>query len=861
MKINTSALPIHQCLPTLLTHLNESDSVVLQAPPGAGKTTSVPLALLDQPWAEGKKILMLEPRRIAALNAAKYMAHLLDEQAGETVGYRMRGATKVSSKTRIEVITEGLLTRLLQSDPELNNVAAIIFDEFHERSIHTDTSLALCIQANELFRNTPLKLIVMSATLDGEAISRLLSNAPIVTSQGRCYPVTTHYLDKPIKLPNTKNHFRSANTPFFDDNFLTITVKTIQTALKNETGSILVFLPGVREIQHVKNALSPYLNNKIRCFILHGNLNMADQQKAMEPALINERKIVLTTDIAQTSLTIEGVRVVVDAGLTRGALFSAKTGVTRLHTHTVSQASAEQREGRAGRTEPGSCYRLWTQSEHKQKEKQPAPEILTSDLTPLALTLLQWGVNDPNELLWLNTPPNGHWQQALKTLYMLDAIDEKNTLTTIGEQLCALPCHPRIARLLVAAKYYNAIELGAALSAILSEKKPKHASVDIEQTLTSLCEKKLNNNHQFRLTLATRNTQNLAQQFIKILNTPQFNIKNIKPNNDTPSAGILLAFAYPDRIAKFKSYTAKHATYQLANGRAANVNISESISQKEWIVAVDLGGFSNQNEDIIYCAGRLTKEIINSDLSTLLNKKIIAKWDEEKNKFTAYMHTYLQQLLISSKSLHPFPAEKKQAALSELVKSKGLDLLNINSETQQLIARVNLLHQTLGNPWPDFCEASLLSSLDTWLLPNINNIHTLSDFKKINIKCLLLELLPWPLSQEIHTLAPEKIAIPSGRKANIDYTKTPPVLAVKLQEMFGCENTPKILQNQISLSIHLLSPAKRPLQITQDISAFWDNSYHEVKKEMKGRYSKHPWPDNPKTFKATALTKNKMTKS
>jgi len=853
-------LPIHECLSTLLFHLNQSDHVVLQAPPGAGKTTHVPLALLDQPWLDNKKIIMLEPRRIAALNAAKYMAQLLGEKIGETVGYRMRGATKVSAKTRIEVITEGLLTRLLQSDPELNNVAVVIFDEFHERSIHTDTSLALCIQTNELFRATPLKLVVMSATLDGEAISGLLNNAPIVTSQGRCYPVTTHYLDKPVKLHKTKHHSRSANAPLFDDIFLNITVKTIETALKNETGSILVFLPGVREIQHVKNALSPYLNNKIQCFVLHGNLSMADQQKAIAPTLANERKIVLTTDIAQTSITIEGVRIVVDAGLSRNALFSAKTDITRLQTHTISQASAEQREGRAGRTETGSCYRLWTLAEHKQKATQPIPEILTSDLTPLALTLLQWGVNDPNELTWPDAPPNGHWQQALKILQMLGAIDNKSTLTPIGEQLAALPCHPRIARLLIAAKHYNVIELGAAVAALLSEKQPKHASIDIEQTLAKFSKTSLTKNYNTLLTTASKNTQKLAQQFIQILNTDKFNSPDKQTNTAIPYAGILLAFAYPDRIAKLKSRTENHAIYQLANGRAARLTLTDSISQQEWIVAAHLGGFSNQTEDIIYCAASIDKNAFNTLLSSFLKEKIIAKWDKEKNKFTAHSHIYLQQLLISSKPIHPFPADKKQSALNELVKLKGLDLLNINNETQQLIARVNLLHQTLGNPWPDFCEASLLTSLDTWLLPHINNIHTLSDFKKINIKALLLELLPWPLSQEIHMLAPEKIAIPSGRTANIDYIQTPPVLAVKLQEMFGCEKTPTVIQGRIHLSIHLLSPAKRPLQITQDLSAFWDNSYHDVKKEMKGRYPKHPWPDNPKTFKATALTKNKITK-
>lgn len=845
-------LPIFDCLPQLLSALTSCNQAVLQAPPGAGKTTQVPLSLLSQPWLKDKKIIMLEPRRVAAINAANRMANMLGEQVGQTVGYRMRQAVKVSHNTRIEVITEGLLTRRLQDDPELSDIGIIIFDEFHERSINSDAGLALSLQARELFRDShnPLKLLVMSATLDGEAIAALLDDAPIITSQGRSYPVNTVYCP-----PVNKQYSQG-----FGDITQHVSA-VIKQALAEQTGSILVFLPGVAEINRTLKHLQHQIKenqtkqnqatNKIHYQTLHGNLSLKEQQAAISPAANGYRKVVLATDIAETSLTIEGVRVVIDAGLCRSPSFDPNSGLTRLHTHNNAQSSTEQRAGRAGRIEPGICYRLWSEAAQHQRAKHSTPEILSADLTPLCLTLLSWGCNSPEELKWLNMPPKANWQQALDTLKQLGAIDEKQHLTNMGKRLSQFGCHPRLALLLIKAEQYGACKIGAMLAAILSERTPKNLSTDLTVIYRAACGlDAIHPNHKNW----QQRVQHLAQKFMQTLE--QHRAKT--HFNESDLIGLLLAHAFAERIAKLKYSNNQNAIFQLANGRAVQIAITDNLARAQWLSIAEAGGLAGNNTDTIYAACELNPIVFNNELNNLITTNTLAQWDEKAGRFIAEQHLMLGKLIVKSEKQTQLPKEVKTKALIELVKAKGLDFLPWSHETKQLIARINLAHKILGEPWPNLSSQVLMERLDEWLAPYLNIINTLADFKKLNLHQQIQSLLPWPLVQELNQLLPMQIAIPSGRNATIDYSGEHPTLAVKLQEMFGCAQTPSLLKGKIKLTLHLLSPAQKPLQITQDLAAFWANGYQETKKEMKGRYPRHPWPDDPLSMQATAKTKRRL---
>ena len=840
------SLPIHDCIPALLAALNSSPHCVLQAPPGAGKTTQVPLSLLKETWLKGQKIILLEPRRVAALNAANRMAHMLGEKVGETVGYRMRQATKVSANTRIEVITEGLLTRWLQDDPELNGVGIIIFDEFHERSLNTDVGLALSLQARDLFRedNNPLKILVMSATLDSENVAQLLERSstpsidcPIITSQGRSYPVDIHY--------HTAQPART-NTHFKNNDFLPQLVSTLQHAITHDSGSILVFLPGVREINRAQQALAPLPDN-ILCFPLHGNLSLEQQQFAIAPAKANIRKIVLATDIAETSLTIEGVRVVIDSGLTRNPSFDPNTGLTRLHTQGISQASAEQRAGRAGRMEPGICYRLWSESQHGQRLRHSLPEIINADLMPLAVTLLHWGVSHPNELQWLNTPAEANWQQALEALAKINAVN-KGELTAHGQRFANFPCHPRLAQLLVQSEKLGATSLGSLVASLLSERPPKNLGTDIYDHIVAI-EQSRNPQHKA--------WQQRVKQLARTLGNP-LKKDNTSTQDKGEITGLLIAQAFPERIAKRKASNNGVAVFQLANGRAAQLDESDALAQEPWLSIAEAGGLAGKSQDRIFIAAALNPRFFNEDLASHIKEITVAQWQDDKGRFIAENRTLLDKILIQKKAINNIPAEVRTQALSALLRDKGLDYLDWEDNSVQFIARVAFLRNKQGNDWPDMSRDGLLSALDDWLTPHLANINTLADFKKITLFPLLKVLLPWPKMQKLDELAPAKIPIPSGRMANIDYQQSPPVLAVKLQEMFGCHTTPTVLNGQQNITVHLLSPAKQPLQVTQDLAAFWKTGYTEVKKEMKGRYPRHPWPDDPLSMEATAKTKRAL---
>ena len=846
-----SQLPIAEVLEQLKRCMSEGNEVVLQAPPGAGKTTIVPLELLDQPWLQGRKILVLEPRRMAARAAASRMAQLLGDAVGQTVGYRIRMDTCVSDNTRIEVITEGILTQQLQRDPGLEDVGLVIFDEFHERNLDADLCLALALHGREVFREGPaLKLLVMSATLAGEEVSKLLGNAPIVTSSGRQFPVETHYCEA--------HQLRHS--------IVQPTINVVLRVLKEQAGSILVFLPGQREISSVARGLADALEHSaepLQIAPLYGGLSLERQLQALLPAPDGKRKIVLSTNLAETSLTIEGITVVVDSGLVREAAFDPATGMTRLATRRISRASAEQRKGRAGRQGPGRCYRLWSEQQHERLVAHALPEILQADLAPMALQLLSWGVDDGSELRWLDPPPAAPFAQAVSILEQCGATFRNQAgclqLTPHGVRLAQMPMHPRLAHMLLVGCDIQAREMGCLLAAILSERNPLgEQGVDIATTVAVLmgesrCPDKLQGWFK-RVWKQARRFASMATEMHK----PETLTLSVDQEN---IISVLLARAYPDRIARLRA-DGDGYTYQLSNGRSAVLPVDDSLAGTEWLAVAELGGKVGEPVDRIYSASELDPVNFGEILLTLVSEQENVEWDYRKERFMAERRTHIGSILLSSDVLEQVSDEARSAALLAVVRKKGIDILSFNKKVQQWRARVMLLHRAgadvEANPWPDLSDEALLDTLESWLLPYLDSVRRLEDFRSLNVKDMLRILLPWPLPLELERLVPERWAAPSGSSVEIDYTQTPPVLAVKLQEMFGCEDTPTVAGGLVALQIHLLSPGQQPLQITQDLAGFWRSSYHDVKREMKGRYPKHPWPDDPLVAVATRYTKKRM---
>jgi ATP-dependent helicase HrpB len=840
--LNRSGLPIEDCLDELKRQLCERDEVVLEAPPGAGKTTIVPLALLDEPWLAERKILMLEPRRIATRAAAWRMASLRDESPGDTVGYRMRLESKIGRHTRIEVITEGILTRMLQQDPTLAGVGLVIFDEFHERNLDSDLALALCLQGRALFggdaeaKTPPLKILVMSATLDSQAIASTLTGAPVVKSEGREYPVDIIY-----------GRAWQARERIVDR-----VVAIVKQALADNPGSsILTFLPGQGEIRRCNDALAEWVVERkipgIQLRPLFGNLSMDEQQRAIAPLSgkqADDQKVVLATNIAETSLTIEGVDVVVDSGLAREARFDPSTGMTGLHTVRISNASSLQRAGRAGRTRPGKCYRLWSAAQQQQLGAHGTPEILSADLAPLALQLLQWGVDDPAELIWLDAPPRGPWQQAIDLLESLGAIERKSggcILSEHGKAMSALPVHPRLAHLLLCGAASGCARLATLLASLLSDRDPMgEEGPDIVQRLDILIgETRCPSRYQG---WAVR-TRQLAEQFERQLgklktgpSAPGFMLKPVQ------LPGYLLACAYPDRIARRRH----SGGYQLANGRSANLTGEHHLGNNRWLAVAEVSGMVGGKGDVIRSAAALDDALFDSALRDRVCDETIVHWDKQSSRFVAEQQRKVGALVLQRKSLNEVPAAAKRAALIDYLRDQELRPLPWKEEHRQWCARVCLLRTAIGDQdWPDVSEAALRDTLEDWLGPYLDMVSLLKDFRKLDLGAILHALLTWEQQQRLKELAPLRLRVPSGSSIAIDYTQSPPVLAVKLQEMFGCEETPTVAGGRIALLVHLLSPAGRPLQITQDLAGFWRSSYHDVKRDMKGRYPKHPWPDDP----------------
>jgi len=846
--ISSSNLPIVECLPALQWTLVESHQVVLQAEPGAGKTTLVPLALLNEPWLQNQKILVLEPRRLAARSAAERMASLLGESVGKTVGYRIRLESKVSSATQIEVITEGILTRMLHSDPSLEGVGTVIFDEFHERSLDADLGLALTLQSRKLFRDESdgaraLKLIVMSATLDGDAVANLIGDsepAQIINSAGRQYPVSVHYA-RPSKV---------------SDDIVPIVVNTLLQVTQKESGSVLVFLPGQGEIRRTCERLAETFDfDDMVVAPLYGNLSLKEQRIAIAALSDGKRKIVLATAIAESSLTIEGVTVVVDAGLTRFPMFDPNTGMTRLHTGRVSKASSVQRMGRAGRLQAGSCYRLWSESQQQQLLPQSPAEILQADLAPLAMQLLSWGVNDPAELDWLDLPPAAPYTQALELLQRLEAIKKVGDnwqLTTHGEAMATLPLHPRLAHMLLVGEQYGLRNLACDIASVLSDRDP------LSHTRRAALADRLSFLRENKSNPQTKRLNQQSHQYRRLCEQLNMSIDQKVEISQYQQLGLLLASAYPDRIAKRRSANAYD--YQLASGRAARLTDTDNLQQAEWIVVANLGGRHGQSSDQIFLATEMDIGLFENALSAQVSEQDVVEWDSKSEKFKAEKRFCIGELLLKSASLKTIPDDAKHKILLEEVRKRGIGFLPWTEETRQWQARILMLRkldfeQLNDSEWPDVSDEYLLATLPEWLGPYLSRVNNLAHFQKLELENILAVLLPWPLPQSLNRYAPIRIVVPSGSNLTVDYRQSPPVLSVKLQEMFGCDTTPRIASGRQPLMVHLLSPARRPLAVTQDLASFWQNAYPDVKKDMKGRYPKHPWPDNPLDAVATARAK------
>ncbi|OLF52146.1 ATP-dependent helicase HrpB [Pseudomonas chlororaphis] len=835
-----NSLPIDEVLPALREALATRHEVVLEAPPGAGKTTRVPLALLNEPWLGDQKILMLEPRRLAARAAAERLASELGEKVGETVGYRIRLESKVGPHTRIEVVTEGILARRLQDDPALDGVGVVIFDEYHLRNLDSDLALALCVSARELLRDEPpLKLLLMSATLEGARLSKTLNDAPVITSEGRMYPVSTIWGSPSL----SGQHIDTRVTD------------TCLVALNEQPGSLLVFLPGQAEIRRVAESLKQQLGSRPDVMVcpLYGDLDLNTQRAAIDPAPAGSRKIVLATNIAETSLTIEGVRVVVDSGLERVPKFDPRSGMTRLDTQRISKASATQRAGRAGRLEPGVCYRLWSESQHEQMVGYSTPEILQADLAGLALQLARWGMK-PDEMTWLDQPPSAPFAQARDLLKRLGALDDAGQLSPHGSAMSELPAHPRIAHLLIKGNSMGLDDLACNIAALLGEKDIlRGAGADLHTRLSALSGEE----HARRGSGSFQRVKQSARQYRSLM---RGRASSPVSEADHPRwVGCLLAFAYPDRLGLKRR--ASEAEYRLSNGRAAVFSEPDALTKHEWLVVADLGSRQGQREERIYLASDLDPALFDDELADLVSSVDEIDWDEREGGLKAERQLKVGQLVLATAPLPSVDEQARLLALVNLVRRKGIELLPWTPELRQWQARIGLLRQLdIQNGqgdirWPDLSDSHLLDTLEGWLAPYLGKVTRLSHFSQLDLSSIVRNLLPWPLPQELETQAPQAIQVPSGSNIGIDYLQHPPVLAVRLQELFGLAETPRIGHGKQPLTLHLLSPARRPVQVTQDLASFWRNTYAQVKKDLKGRYPKHFWPDDPLVAEATARAK------
>jgi ATP-dependent helicase HrpB len=854
-------LPIEQAIPEIRHVLSNDNRLVLVAPPGAGKTTRVPLALLEEPWLGGRMIIMLEPRRLAARNAAARMAAMLGEKTGDTVGYRIRAERASSERTRILVVTEGILTRMLQSDPELAMAALVIFDEFHERNLHADLSLAFCLQSQELLR-PDLKLLVMSATLDAAGVSRLLDDAPLVTSAGQSFPVETFYLPDKAPLPEPGRISEAV-------------MRRLERVLAEETGSVLVFLPGVREIRQVENALGalpPGQGDGMPIVApLYGDLSREQQDRAIQPCAAGRRKIVLATNIAETSLTIEGISIVIDSGLERQARFDPGSSMNRLDTVFISRDSADQRCGRAGRLGPGKCYRLWTPAQQQRMARHGTPEILRSDLAPLALELANWGVRETGELRWLDPPNAGAVAQARELLRELGAIDDESRITAHGRQLLDTGAHPRLAHMMIrgaeAGHGFDACLLAALLTErdILTASGERTADVAPRLALLRAFRQEVGtacaygvNRQQCRLVLRS------AAEFQRRIRRHERQA-GAEAIDDRDLPGVLLAWAYPDRIAR--SRHAASNRYLLRSGKGAFLDAGEALAKAEFIVAADLDG--RQREARIWLAAEIPLQQIEVRFAGDITRDTGVSWNAQTQSVDAVTRTCLGAIVLEQQPAGDLAPDAVLAALLAGIRQCGLDCLPWDRRAQALRQRVRFLRRqqqggAIDDPMlgaltlPDLSDAALSDHLEDWLLPYLDAHNSIRKLQALDLHAILLGTLNHAQQQALDRLAPTHVTVPSGSRIAIDYSDADnPVLAVRLQELFGLQQTPAIINGRYKLLLHLLSPGYKPMQVTQDLASFWKTTYFEVRKELRGRYKKHHWPEDPLAAQATSRAKRR----
>jgi ATP-dependent helicase HrpB len=805
-------LPVDEVLPELRAVLAACSEAVLVAPPGAGKTTRVPPGLLNEPWAQSGKIILLSPRRIAARAAAARMASERGERVGDTVGYRVRLDSRVGPKTRIEIVTEGVFTRMILDDPELKGVAGVLFDEFHERSLEGDLGLALARDAQSGLR-PDLRIVVMSATLDAARVSALLGDAPVVLSEGRMFPVRHVYRPRDPRAPLEQEM-----------------VSAVRTALAAERGSALVFLPGVREIERTADALRANITDaNIDVRPLYGAMSPADQDAAIAPAPAGRRKVVLATSIAETSLTIEGVRIVVDSGLARRPRFEPALGLSRLETVRASQAAIAQRAGRAGRLEEGVCWRLWSEGETRALPEFDRPEILDADLSGLALDLAAWGVNDPARLGWLDPPPKPAWTEAIALLKRIGALDEAARLTPRGAVIARLPLPPPLAHMVIGAAAQGEALLAARIAVLLTEQGLGGRSADLRERL-----------HRFAGERGQRAeaARRLADRIAKAAGAPGA--------ADEEQAGRVLALAFPDRVAK-----ARGNGFVMANGRAAVIDAASPLAREPYVVVADIAGAAGRAQVLLAAPIALTD--IEAQFGDQIRSHATVSVDPATGAVRGRRVRRLGRLVLSESPLERLTGAELEEALLDAVSAEGLHLLDWDEAATQARARVAFMRSIEGEAWPDWSDEALVQTAPDWLAPALSGASTL---REVDVPRALLSSLPYDLKRRLDAEAPAKFETPAGSTLTIDYTaEGGPALDVRLQEVFGQDKHPSVAGGRVPLTLRLLSPAHRPVQTTKDLPGFWRGSYAAVKSEMRGRYPKHPWPENPLTAPPTRRAK------
>jgi ATP-dependent helicase HrpB len=821
MRAFDDPLPIDEALPELTAALRSGNAAVLVAPPGAGKTTRVPLVLADEPWAAGRKILVLEPRRLAARAAAERMAATLGEQVGDTVGLRVRFGSRVSARTRIEIVTEGVFTRLILDDPSLDGVAAVLLDEFHERSLDADLALALARDTQQGLRDD-LKLLAMSATLDGARVAKLLDGAPVIESAGRAFDVETRYLGRDQRATIEQQ-----------------VADAVVRALRADAGSVLAFLPGAGEIRRTENLLKERVGDPaVDVVTLYGALDAQTQDRAIEPAKLGRRKVVLATSIAETSLTIQGVRIVIDSGLARVPRYEPDVGLTRLETVRVSRAAADQRRGRAGRTEPGVCYRLWDEPQTASLEPYARPEILAADLSGMLLDLAQWGVSDPGKLAFLDAPPAGALAEARALLLELGAVDHAGRITDEGRKLRALPLPPRLAQMVVDAGAEGSGMLAANIAAILSERGLGGDDVDLAHRLD-----------QFRRDRSRRgeDARRMAKRWAD-------DASSTNGSGDL-SPGAILSLAYPDRIAKSRG---AGGSFLLANGRGGNVDPASALSREPFLAIAELAGTAAQGRVLL--AAAITLKEIEKRFADRIESREDIEFDAGSASLRGRRSERLGALVLTERQMQVTPSADNARRLADGIVRLGLGRLPWAKSLKQWRDRAMFLRRHLGGDWPDLSDHGLAARAEEWLAPLLSDKTALSDVSADELMAAIQALVPWDMKRRIDAEAPTHFAAPSGSSVPIDYeAEEGPKLSIRVQELFGLDRHPSIAGGKVPLVVELLSPAQRPVQVTRDLPGFWRGSYAAVKTELKGRYPRHPWPDNPLAAPATRRAKPRGT--